>query len=98
MIFGIVGIAFMLGPIAKESISCDKVQIKINETTNSTANLTSPPNQNGLISLYDTCMTPQELALSLFYVIMAPILWGIVAGNKQIISCFLIMLAPFIHR
>ena len=89
MVFGIIGIAFMLGPIVKETISCDKIEqihIKVNQTkitnstTNSTVNHTLSSNDYDA-ELYDICKTPEELGLSLFYAMMAPILWGIVAGK-----------------
>ena len=87
MAFGIIGIAFMLGPIAKESISCDRIEpIKI--IVNKTINETTTPRprsteSKSFVALYDICKTPQELLLSLLYVTLAPMLWGIVAGDTN---------------
>ena len=93
MVFGIVGIGLMLGPIVKETMSCEitnQNHIKINQTmitnsTNSTTNNTlASNNDDNDAEFYDICKSSGELALSLFYAIMAPILWGIVAGTLHI--------------
>eukprot|EP00111_Clytia_hemisphaerica_P002081 TCONS_00005854-protein len=86
MVFGLIGITLMLGPVVKESVSCIRTSPDISNSTNTTLlNMTTTTTEqpsassDDLRHLYDTCKTLSELFLSIFYALMAPILWGIVA-------------------
>ena len=88
MVFGLIGITLMLGPVVKESVSCVRRTSPTNNNStnttilNMTTTTTEQPSTSSddLRHLYDTCKTLSELLLSIFYALMAPILWGIVAG------------------
>ena len=88
MVFGTIGIIMMLGPVIKESIECSKI-----EATVITNNATLIVNQTTQIpptvsrdathekKLYDICLTPGEVGLSILFLFLAPVLWGLVTGN-----------------
>lgn len=93
MVFGVIGIVFMIAPVIKESVMCKSAAnaattaaaIISNSTTPLNVTTTVVPTTVQLVDAgsfaYSLCIPVKDLLAGLFALILAPMLWGGVAGT-----------------